>query len=284
MKKNGAVLFLYLFWLLTGGCALQATMVDLESDLDALKKHQQALQQRIEGTEKALRERAIPKGQTELISKVDEMTADLQGLSGKIEETGHQLLTLTQKLEDVSFKLQETLDRLESLETRVSTLEKVSAGQRGQPSDEGETRRRSLLPGRSLDGKPPKGGGGITPTEAYNLAYNDYLKGNYDLSIMGFKNFIQQFPSSSQVPHAVYWMGEAYYGKKDYSRAIESFDRVLKEYPRSEKAVNSLLKKAYAFQEQGKRDRARETFRRVVEQYPFSNEADLAKNRLAELR
>ncbi|HET6371430.1 MAG TPA: tetratricopeptide repeat protein, partial [Nitrospiria bacterium] len=65
---------------------------------------------------------------------------------------------------------------------------------------------------------------------------------------------------------------------------IESFDRVLKEYPKSEKAVNSLLKKAYAFQEQGKRDQARETFRRVVEKYPFSNEADLAKNRLAELR
>ncbi|HET6369905.1 MAG TPA: hypothetical protein VFG95_01835, partial [Nitrospiria bacterium] len=209
MKKREAVLILCLTGFLIGGCALQATVVDMESDLDTLKRHQQALQQRIEGTEKALRERAIPKGQTELLSKVDEMTANVQSLSGKIDETGHQISTLTQKLEDVSFRLQETLDRLESLEARVNTLEKISAGQQGLLSDEGETRGRSLVPGRSLDGKAAKGGGGITPTEAYNLAYNDYLKGNYDLSIMGFKNFIQQFSSSTQVPNAIYWMGEA---------------------------------------------------------------------------
>jgi tol-pal system protein YbgF len=284
MKKREILFFLLPIWLLAGGCALQATVVDLETDLETLKKHQQALQERLEGTEKALRERAVPKGQAEMVSKVDEMTTELQGLSGKIEETGHQLSTLTQKFEDVSFRLQEALDRLESLEARVGALEKIAASRRDSIPDEGESRSRSLLPGRSLDGNPPRGGGGITPTEAYNLAYNDYLKGNYDLAIMGFKNFVQQFPSSSQVPHAMYWMGEAYYAKKDYPKAIEWFDRVLQTYPRSEKAVNSLLKKAYALQEQGKRDQAREAFRKVVEQYPFSNEADLAKNRLAELR
>jgi tol-pal system protein YbgF len=213
------------------------------------------------------------------MAKVDGLASDLQNLTGRLEENGHLLSQLTQKIEDSTSRMQGALGRLDSLEARINSLESVGAR---QPPAGGELNEKSILPGRSLDGTPK--GTGITPTEAYNLAYNDYLKGNYDLALMGFQNFLQQYPTSSRIPQVLYWMGEAYYAKRDYDRAIEWFDRVVQEYPRSEKAVNSLLKKGVALQDQGKRELARETFKRVVEQFPFTNEAELAKNRLAELR
>ena len=30
-----------------------------------------------------------------------------------------------------------------------------------------------------------------TPTASFNLAYNDYLKGNYDLAVAGFESFLR---------------------------------------------------------------------------------------------
>jgi TolA-binding protein len=34
----------------------------------------------------------------------------------------------------------------------------------------------------------------ITPTSAFNLAYNDYLNGKFDLAVTGFQRFIKDFP------------------------------------------------------------------------------------------
>lgn len=264
---------------LAGGCALQATAVDLEFDLQTLQKHNRELQQRLEGVEKASRERVANTDQIELLSKVEGLASDLQTLSGNIEENSHLVATLSIRFDDIAIRVEEGLSRLGALEARISTLERTSSARRKEPQ-----RETLVLPGRSLDGTPRRESAGTTPNEAYNLAYNDYLKGHYDLAIMGFQNFLQLFSTSTLVPHALYWTGEAHYGKKEYAKAIEWYDRVLGEYPRSEKAANSLLKKGYTYQELGDKPRARKMFKQVVEQYPFTKEADLSKNRLADLR
>ena len=64
----------------------------------------------------------------------------------------------------------------------------------------------------------------ITPTSAFNLAYNDYLNGKYDLAVAGFQRFVKDFPGTSLTPNAYYWLGESYYQQKDYVRAIQSFE------------------------------------------------------------
>ena len=75
----------------------------------------------------------------------------------------------------------------------------------------------------------------ITPTSAFNLAYNDYLNGKFDLAVSGFQRFIKDFPSTSLTPNAHYWLGESYYGQKDYIRAMQSFEHVVNEYAGNEK-------------------------------------------------
>ena len=54
----------------------------------------------------------------------------------------------------------------------------------------------------------------ITPTSAFNLAYNDYLNGKYDLAVTGFQRFIKDFPSTSLTPNAHYWLGESFSRKR----------------------------------------------------------------------
>jgi len=102
--------------------------------------------------------------------------------------------------------------------------------------------------------------------------------------LIGFQNYISQFPDTSLSPDAQYWIGQVYYTRKDYRKAIEAFALVVQKYPKSDAVARSLLQEGLAYLELGDKTQARAVFRRVVQDYPFSEESKLAKNRLAELR
>ncbi|MGE0470046.1 MAG: tol-pal system protein YbgF [Nitrospira sp.] len=125
---------------------------------------------------------------------------------------------------------------------------------------------------------------GITPTSAFNLAYNDYLNGNYELSVAGFQRFVKDFPGTSLTPNAQYWLGDSYYNLKDYGRAIQTFDSLVAEYPGNEKVPAALYKLGLATAETGDLAKSRKNLKRVLEEFPSSDESKLAKNKLAEIR
>ena len=138
-------------------------------------------------------------------------------------------------------------------------------------------------------GPLPQAGGqqlqaALTPTALYNQAYNDYLKGNYDLAIAGFGDLLKRFPGVSQSAHAQYWIGRSHYNKKDYRQAIDTYERVLAEYPKSDKVPAVLFEVGLAHVELGEAAKARERLTQVIDKYPQSNEASRARQKLAALK
>ncbi len=125
---------------------------------------------------------------------------------------------------------------------------------------------------------------GLSPTSAFNLAYNDYLNGKYELAVIGFQRYVQDFPETSLAPNSYYWMGESYFQRGDFIRAIKAFEHVVHEYPEHGKVPASLYKIGISAEETGDSMRARSYLTRVIEEYSTSNEANLAKNKLAEIR
>lgn len=278
-----ALLCVLSFSSLMSGCALQSNMVGIENDVEALRRHRWELQGRLESLEKKMREvksggLADKKRQSaEMVVQVDDLKTDFQVLSGFVSEDRHLLSGIRKRMEDQSFRAQDLFNRLDDLESRLFAVEASGFSRKSQESHEEKT----VLPGKKI--KIPGIGKTLSPTEAYNLAYNDYLKGNYDLAIISFKNFSDQYQKSALIPQSIYWTGESYYGKKSFSKAIEYFDRLRKEHPRSEKASSALLKIGFAHLELGDRVKARIHLKRVIEQFPNSNEALLAKDQLAAL-
>lgn len=265
------------------GCALQSSMVEMESDIDTMRRHNRELQSRLERLEKGALTPGTPspssgsKMPADVVVRMDGLGTDLQLLTGRVDEGNHLLSALAKRMEDQSFRTEELLSRLDALEARVQALEKGAPVKAPDPT-EGKT----ILPGKTID--PKTKGASLAPTEAYNLAYNDYLKGNYDLAIIGFQNFVQQYPGSGLIPQAIYWTGESYYNKRSYNKAIEQFEQVLQQYPKSEKAPNALLKEGFAYIEMGDRIKGRLFLKKVIENFPNSNESNLAKDKLASLR
>ncbi|HBL27117.1 MAG TPA: tol-pal system protein YbgF, partial [Acidobacteria bacterium] len=121
------------------------------------------------------------------------------------------------------------------------------------------------------------------PQSLYNAAYNDYLRGKYDLAFQGFDEYLKNFPGTDLADNATYWIGECFYRQRRYRQAVDQFEAVLSRYPRSDKSASALLKKGYALIELGDRTQGVAQLRQVVRQYPTSDEANLARQRLREL-
>ena len=288
IKRLIPVLFIWVFMAGAVGCALHADLVDTQLDLDRLKEHEAQTQKRLETVESYFKERAgsVQRGQADIAIKVDQLGSDLLALQGKLEEISRQMSQWALKLDDQTFRTAQLLSRLDALESRVSGAPPAVNPPRGLPLEGGQPAPQISPPDRKtiLPGRTPGPSSGLAPTEAYNLAYNDYVKGNYDLALAGFQNYLVQFPDTSLSPDAQYWVGQIYYTRQDYRKAIGAFDLVVQKYPKSEAVAKSLLQEGLAYIELDEKTMAKVVLRRVVQDYPFSEEAKLAKNRLADLR
>ncbi len=229
-----------------------------------------------------------------------EVREDLRVVTKSQEQAHKQQEALQKRLQALESKLggdvgkdaaaskpqtDEWLDRLKLVEGRLANLESAPRTMPARP--DGEPSRQSkpaTLPSRQEPGLPLAGTPDISPTSAYNLAYNDYLNGRYDLAVTGFQRFLHDFPSTSLAPNAQYWLGESHYSLKDQARAMQAFEKVVTDHPQSEKVAAALYKLGLASADTGNASKAREYLKRVLQDFKDSNEAKLAKGKLAELR
>jgi tol-pal system protein YbgF len=237
---------------LLSGCAKHADFVELRDHLATVSKSQDQDQKRLDALQRRM----------ESLERVKD------GDSPKL-------------------KFDELSARVQKLESRLAKLDEGASGPPLAKVDQVPTdpvRSRPQKPGSSGDSTIVPGVPTITPTSAFNLAYNDYLNGKYDLAVGGFQRFVKDFPGTSLTPNAYYWLGESYYQQKDYVRAMQAFEYVSAEFPGNEKVPASLFKLGLAAGETGDLAKSKKNLKRVIEEFPTSDEAKLAKNKLAEIR
>ena len=259
--------------LIVTACAPQAELVKLRSEMDEIRKEVKTSQSRVpdlSGIERRqdkleagiqgasdLQQRIADQG-----ARFDQLQTDLQILQGKIEENNYRMKELAQRVDDRGFQVAELGARVDQLENRLKSAPS------GTPSPD-----RSAAP---VPAAP-------SPTAAYQQAKADYDKGNFDLAIAGFENYLKQFPGASLADSAQYWIGECWYGKKEFAKAIDAFNVVLSSYPRSEKAPGARLKIGYCYLNQRDTARAKENLNRVIKDYPGSRESELAREKLKQI-
>ena len=120
------------------------------------------------------------------------------------------------------------------------------------------------------------------PDQLFAAAYGDYSRGNYDLAVSEFRQYVETYPSSEMADNAQYWIGECLLAKKQYNEAIAEFDRLIMLFPKGDKVPGARFKKGVALMELGQSDAARAEFTALIRLYPKSNEATLARQQLGE--
>lgn len=243
--------------LVLAGCAKHADFIEVRDELSAVSRSQDQNHQRVDAVLRRVESLERAKDAESARPRFEELAARLQKIESRLAKMEDSMGQLSGG--QLSGKLDTT-----SSEFRQSKLAKPSLSPEG---------------GSTTTGMP-----GITPTSAFNLAYNDYLNGKYELAVSGFQRFIKDFPGTSLTPNAQYWLGESYYNLKDYGRAIQTFEYLIAEYPGNEKVPAALYKLGLASAETGDLVKSRKNLKRVLEEFPASEESRLVKNKLAELR
>jgi tol-pal system protein YbgF len=145
------------------------------------------------------------------------------------------------------------------------------------------TRRMNVLAGAVTGGGSISNGSAApssNPSDIYRLALNDYQAGKYDLALIGFRNFMSQYPRAELAPQAQYAIGECEFARKNFVDAAREYDKVVQLFPKSDIAPKALYKKGIALQTSGRDAEASEIFHRLIKEYPRSEVAKSAKDLL----
>lgn len=124
----------------------------------------------------------------------------------------------------------------------------------------------------------------LSPQEVYNIAYSDYLNGNYQMAIDGFTLYLEQFSSSPVADDAAYWIGECYFSQSKFEEAVVEFTELILNFPEGDKIPSAYLKKGLSLVELGKKDEALSVFKLLISKYPFEDETRIAQEKIKEIR
>jgi TolA-binding protein len=125
---------------------------------------------------------------------------------------------------------------------------------------------------------------GQSPQKMYDSANSDYMAGQYDLSIIGFQEFIKAFPKSEMADDAQVAICNAYLQDHKDQQAVDACDLAIRNYPNGNAIPTAYYRKGLALSNLKNVAGAREAWEAVVKMFPDSGEAGLAKQGLERLK
>jgi tol-pal system protein YbgF len=238
-------------------------------------------------------QRSVDRLQTEVIDK-----SDLQAMQQSMQEMTNKNMRsnadLAQKVEELQEQIEALYASLEVTTRRLQTISQELAMARSQAGVEVVLPPVVAVPSAGGGGAAPDGnaaprggtaaaGGAASPDELYRSAYEDYMRGNYDLAADGFAEYLRRWPDTELADNALYWIGECYDAEDKPEEAIATFTKVLEEYPTSDKAAAAQLKKGLIYLKMGDQGQGVVNLQYVVYEHPGTREADLAREQLQSL-
>jgi tol-pal system protein YbgF len=189
--------------------------------------------------------------------QLDVMQNEVNELRGAIEVQNHQLEKILERQRELYLEID---TRIEAVKAQPLTL--VAGVNNAIPS----TVEAPLSENEN---------------EAYDKAVNLILKDRlYEQAIPEFQTFLQNFPNSSYVPNAHYWLGQLLFNKQDWAGAAIQFQSLITAYPDSSKRADALLKLGITEMERANGARAKQLWEQVLTEFPESSSAKLADKRL----
>ncbi len=252
-----------------GGCVSTQDIEGIQAQISDVQRQLVQMQQLAPSkTDVGNLETSLSKQMDSLLKTEADMQVKLQDVTGQIE-------ALQAKLEDTTYRLSQLSQQIATTNQELKSFRVAPAPAPSDPMDPNF--------GVPPPIPAPSVGAGADPKALYDAAYNDYLKGSYDLSIREFQEYLQNFPDTDLADNATYWIGECWYRQKKFRQAVEQYDLLLSRYPKSDKAAGATLKKGYSFIELGEKTKGLLQLQRVVRDFPASDEANLARQRLREI-
>lgn len=261
-----------LFVVVAGLCAIQAPpAAAANKDIERLQLQISALQGQIIDLQRLAEENAKE------VRRLNEMLAEQNATSRKA------LQDRRVQDEAISSALKDVLEKIADIQDRVDTAARASAAPPSADAGSGGPPPGAATPGAAPSGSGPAvpSAGAPAPRELYSQAYADYARGNFDLAIQEYMEYLRNYPDTDLSDNAQYWIGECYYSKQKYAEAIDAWNELFRQFPASDKLPDARFKKGMALERLGRRSQALIEYRYVVERYPNSEAGRKAREKLS---
>jgi TolA-binding protein len=134
--------------------------------------------------------------------------------------------------------------------------------------------------------------------DLYQIAYIDYTRGNYNLAIAGFREFLRLSPTSDLNEKAQYWIAESHFSQarllqtrgekeravKEFEQAVQAFRQVYVDHPRGDRVPAAAYKEALTLLEVNQPALAVARLQWLVDSFPSTEEAAKAREDLARIK
>ena len=258
---------------------LHREITDVQRDVQEL--HQDSLDKSdLQAMETRMQEMSSQsmRSNADLAAEVNQLQEQIEALHASLELTTRQLQNISQELASSRARM--------STGTVLPPV--VAGGAAGAAAGDAASGRDSsgneaAAAAAGAAAGTAAGSAISTPEELYRSAYEDYMRGNYDLASQGFRDYMGRWPSTELTDNALYWIGECYDAQGEPQQALEIFTQVLEDYPTSDKAAAAQLKKGLLYLKMDDQAQGVVHLQYVVYEYPGTREADLARERLRSL-
>jgi len=245
-----AAIVLGLAGLITG-CATKGDLRDLSDEVAALRSSQRDMVQEVIRQNEAL------------LDSLNTQTRRIRGdLLTQLSQMERQLV----QIQELSGQSQARLTELrEQVRTRTTEIE-------AWPED------------ASPAGAAPGGVPDAAAEELYQTSMAALRRGSFATARAGFQELVRAHPRHELASEAQFQIGESYAEAGEVEEALDAYATVLERYADAPKAPTALYRAGVLEMDRGNRNAAREVFSQLTSAYPQSAEAQLAADRLRELR
>ncbi|MFC1512541.1 tol-pal system YbgF family protein [bacterium] len=182
-----------------------------------------------------------------LLMDIESQNIYLQQIGGKVDESSYKFSEMTLRKESLT----EISKRLSSIEDKLFKL------------------WTSTTPIASA-----------LPEDIYDMARKDYVRGNYDLAILGFKRILNEYSDSALVPLAQYELALTFYTTSDWEKVVQECEVFISLYTDHELMPKVLLLNGRTAKKIGEHVKAKNIFEQVIKNYENKEEAKSAKEEL----
>ncbi|WP_110656112.1 tol-pal system protein YbgF [Salinicola halimionae] len=236
-------------------------------------------------------------GTLTILNQLQDNQQQIQQLRGQVEELRYQLDQVKQQTQQQYLDLDDRISGggmgagstgnsggdLDGASIDSGTANDVARDT--GTSDGGSTAsdaRNSSQSGAS-DRGGQSGADGQDGRDAYQAAFQQVQSRQFDSAITAFQSFISNYPQSSLVPNAHYWLGELYSAQSQLEQAAKAFETVISDYPQSNKVPDALYKLGLLKARQGDTAGSRQLLQQARDDYPDSNAAQMASDFLNQM-
>lgn len=239
--------------------SLSARVQSIERDLDAIKRY--LAHEDVEtGNFRAPVAAGGGARAAEIEVHLNSLEAELQTLTGLVEESGYRMRLLGERLEKL----------VEDVEFRLAAVERGAVGTASASAKVSAVEDAGFAAAATPAAEEQVGDAfaDLSATELYESARARLRAEEYDDAEIAFGRFLEKFSQHELAGNAQYWLGHSFYQRRDFENAATAFLDGYEKYGDGAKAPDSLLKAGMSLNALGLSQEACTLYREFDTKYP----------------